>query len=129
MTGDTDLLAGTPARRLLVGERPVTAVTSVTLDGVAITDHRWRRSGALCRDTGWGGTDSEVIVAYSHGYATVPDDLWAVCRSAAARLRTNPDGKVRFDAAGEYSETLVGLFGFTLVEQQVLNRYRRRLLP
>jgi hypothetical protein len=76
-------------RTILLPEQPVTAVASVVEDGTTLTvgDHyQWTRSGLLTRvgrnwATGW----QDVVVTYTHGYATIPDDLKSVCIRAAAR--------------------------------------------
>lgn len=74
---DTAELLGTTAAWLDLPQLPVSDVTSVTLDGVAITEGTasgtWRRPGTsrLWRDTGWAtcpGEPSSVIVVYSYGY-------------------------------------------------------------
>jgi hypothetical protein len=122
---DTAFLIGTAARRLLIPERPVRAVAAVGLDGYAVTDYRWTRAGALWRDAGWGGNDSEIEVTFDHGFDPLPDDLVQACRTATARLCANTDGLVRFEAAGEVAETYSGPWGFTIAELIVLNRYRR----
>lgn len=51
--------------------------------------------------------------------------LRAVIVAATGRLVLNPE-QVRQYSAGDYSETPAVLLGFTLAEQYVLNRYRRR---
>lgn len=76
-------------RTILLPEQPVTAVASVVEDGTTLTvgDHyRWSRAGLLTRigrnwATGW----QDVVVTYTHGYATIPDDVKSVCVQAAAR--------------------------------------------
>lgn len=81
---------------------PITAVSDVELDDVAVTD--WLlRSGALWREIGWasalgrfGARPSKVVVTYTHGLVLVPADIVdLVCRLAAAALvawRSTPDG-------------------------------------
>lgn len=80
IAGDTFETVGPASRYLRLPERPVTAITSVTLDGTTLTagtaSGTYRRSlDRIYRDVGWltTGTDecapSEVVVVYSHGYA------------------------------------------------------------
>jgi hypothetical protein len=128
---DTVTLAGTRGRKLIIPERPVIAVTTVTLDGTTIEtdDYRWTRAGALWRDARWDGPDVEIEITYDHGYATVPDDLVQVCRTATARLLANTEGHKRFEVSNELVEVFDGPWGFTLAELLVLNRYRRRVWP
>lgn len=121
----TAALAGTGSRRLVLGERPVTGVSSLALDGVAVTDYRWTRAGSLWRTAGWGGPEAEVTVVYSAGWAFPPDDLRAVVHTAATRLYVNPaQWEVQREADGTFRQA--GPAGFTLAELQVLDRYRRR---
>ena len=120
-------LAGTHGRRLWLPERPVTAVSLLTLDGAPLgpTDYSWRRSGALWRASGgWGSTESEVVVTYSHGWAEVPGDLRAVALAAAARLLPNL-AQVEYESTDGYA-VRGGFAGWTLSERLVLDRYRRK---
>jgi hypothetical protein len=57
--------------------------------------------------------------------AQCEDDLAAVIVSATARSAVNPAKSVRVEI-GSYSEVPAQFTGFTLVEQSVLHRYRRR---
>lgn len=111
---DTIVLEGEPSARLRLPAPPVTAVATVLVDGVAVSD--WTlRSGALVREAGWssGCTTSEVTVTYTHGLPAVPADIvQLVCQMAAKQLvalRENPDGTGMADQAlvsekiGDYS--------------------------
>ncbi|MER7874834.1 hypothetical protein ABTY63_14925 [Streptomyces solisilvae] len=95
---------------------PITAVTSVKIDGVPVTD--WRlRSNRLWRACGWSPAcePSEVEVIQTHGLPAVPADIVdLVCRIAAAALiayRSEADGiglaarDVRAERIGDYSVT------------------------
>jgi hypothetical protein len=126
---DAVILAGTQSRRLLLGERPVTAIDSLILvDGVALADieWRWNRRGVLWRQEGWGDDVTAVQLTYDHGFATVPADLAAVSRTAAVRLSSNPGGRAHYTVVGDFQ---VGFgqpeLAFTLAELAVLNKYRR----
>lgn len=74
---------------ILLPELPVTAVASVVEDGTALTvgdQYRWTSAGLLVRQSRpWGSGWQDVVVTYTHGYATIPDDLKEVCKRAAAR--------------------------------------------
>jgi hypothetical protein len=83
---DTATLTGTTDRWLDLPQRPVTAVASVTLDGVALVAGAAGSGGAtyrlrgdrLWRGDGWQtyvGEPSEVEIVYSHGYATGDQQL------------------------------------------------------
>ena len=79
VAGDTATLIGTTDSKLDLPQIPVTAVTSVTLDGTALTagsaggvTSTYRRIGSkLWRTDGWQtyiGEPSTVVVVYTHGY-------------------------------------------------------------
>ena len=129
LAGDLAVLEGTYGRRLLLRQRPVTAVAVVTIDGRTVEDYRWTRRGWLCRLDGWGGPDAAVVVEYDHGYALAPDDLRAVTETAAARLMVNPEQLASLREGGDGRYLQYGpAGGFTLGERLVLDRYRRRTL-
>lgn len=129
-------LTGTRARKLTIGERPLRAVTSVTVDGVAVpsSDYRWTRQGHLFRDSGWGSEELRVTVVASYGFLFIPRDLAAVIDTASARLIANPVGwKSQMETDdGEHAGSRQLLAdtpsGFTLHEQMILRKYRRTSL-
>jgi hypothetical protein len=130
---DAVILAGTSSRRLFLGERPVTAVDSpILVAGVALadTEWKWNRRGVLWRQDGWGDDVTPVQLTYDHGFATLPADLAAVCRTASLRLGSNPAGRAHYTVVGDFQ---VGWgqpeLAFTLAELAVLDRYRRRIWP
>jgi len=75
-TTSTVKLEGEPTQRLRLPGSPITGVTSVKLDGKAVTDYRLV-SDRLWRHGGWGGWDgpSEVEVTQIHGLPEVPADI------------------------------------------------------
>ncbi|MFG2307663.1 hypothetical protein ACGFS9_03070 [Streptomyces sp. NPDC048566] len=95
---------------------PVVSVASVSIDGEAVTDWRFR-SGRLWRAAGWspGCGPSEVEATYTHGLAETPVDIVdLVCRIAAAALadyRADTDGAglaagdIRAERIGDYAVT------------------------
>jgi hypothetical protein len=135
---------------ILLPEQPVTAVASVVEDGTALTvgtDYRWTSAGLLVRQSRvWNSGWQEVVITYTHGYATIPDDLKGVCIRAAAReyqagLRAAaaggiagiqseqlPDYSVSFTpetASGQASSLGASAAPILLpTEKQVLDRYR-----
>lgn len=124
-------------------ERPITAITSVVVNGQSLAANVW---GGYA----WDGYSSEftvalipilvstlvrpwprAVVTYTHGYATPPDDLKAVCLSVAARIYDNPRG-VRMESIDDYSytrggndDTMAGV-GLLPTERMILAQYRRR---
>jgi hypothetical protein len=92
-------------RVLILPQRPVRAVTTVTVDGTAITDYVWERIGTLLRDRyrrPWAFSTS-VVVAYDFGYLSAEPEyqaLKAICLDVAVRawaLAKEP----RFDEIGQ----------------------------
>ena len=72
---------------------PVTAVTSLTLDGTAVTDHRIIGS-RIWREYGWltAGPHALIEVTYTHGLAVVPADIVdLVCSLVAGALTVAVD--------------------------------------
>jgi len=88
----TVTLPGVRGQLLTLPGGPVRSVTSVTLAGVAVTDHKLR-DGRLWRLSGWGCVDDDVVVTYSHGFDTVPSDVVRlVCMLVAAGVNNAGDG-------------------------------------
>lgn len=75
--------------------RPVTAVATVTLDGVAVTDYKVV-DGRLWRSVGWCGREPvEVEVALTCGLPTVPADIvQLVCDLAILGMDTATAGAI-----------------------------------
>ena len=123
-------LRGTRRRRLLLPERPVVSVSSVTVDGDPVESFRKVRDG-LWRTQGWGGEDRLVEVVYTHGFAENDpawDVLTGVCLQVSARAAANPQHfqSVNVDGVGSVfgmgpSHTNLGL---TAAEQATLDRFR-----
>lgn len=72
---------------------PVTAVSAVTCDGVAVTDFKLV-NGRLWRSAGWAGRDPvEVVVTMTHGLPTVPPHIvQLVCDLAIVGANTATAG-------------------------------------
>jgi hypothetical protein len=74
---------------VLLPQMPVTAVASVVDDGTLLTlndDYVWHRSGVIHRMT--GSFFRTVTVTYTHGYATIPDDVKGATLAVAAGIFT-----------------------------------------
>lgn len=101
---DTATLEATTEQWLYLPERPVTAVSSVLAGAAPLSAGMWFLQGdALFRYDGWnsrfyGSTSvwnqpNTIVVTYTHGYATVPDDIVrVVCKLALSAWPTTPDG-------------------------------------
>lgn len=83
---------------LILPQRPVTAVTSVTINGAAlnVAEYRWNSTGRLYRmPFGWFGYELpwyglEASVTYSHGYLSPPDWLAAIVSNMVATALATP---------------------------------------
>ncbi|MEV4936342.1 hypothetical protein [Streptomyces zaomyceticus] len=116
-TTSTVTVEGEPGPWLTLPGQPVTAVATVLLDGVAVTD--WQLvSGRLWRACGWtsGCGPSLVDVTQTHGLAVVPADIVdLVCRMTAGALkaqRAEEDGSglaadkvITSERLGDYAVT------------------------
>lgn len=72
---------------------PVSEVAEITVDGVVVdpSNYVWNEGGTI-RGVGsyvFGSAIASVVVTYTHGYATIPDDIKTVCLNAAARVITD----------------------------------------
>lgn len=114
--------------RIRLPERPVSAVTLVTdTDGHSVPFY-------------WKGTDrvlvaehlEQVVVTYTHGYATIPPEIVAVVCQIAARAYGVPSERsgITQETTGPFSYTMGGAaaaggLGMLPAEQEVVDRYRR----
>lgn len=115
---DDEFTFDVPARRpqLFLPELPVTEVSEVVEDGETLTvtdDYKLGRNGVLHRvDYFWEEGVQMVTVTYSHGHATIPDDIKKVCARSAARAY-----QAGLRAAD--SEGVAGVQGMTLGDYSV----------
>jgi len=88
-TGRQESYAGDAWRDYLeVTQRPVTAVSAITIDAVAFTDFSWNRWGSIWRNDKAAWATGPILVTYDSGYATSEDEYQAVkvvCLEVAAR--------------------------------------------
>jgi len=148
---ETVRLVGNWSHQLELPERPVTAVTSVTMIDPQVSqvlvqnqDYTWQRRGLLWRPRGyslatertfdigiyanWGGPDREVEVTYSHGYATPPVFVKKICLEMAKRVIVNPSGVMREAIDGyntAYDRNIPPGVSLEQSEEKRLNRLRR----
>lgn len=113
------------AAKLVLPQRPVVAVTAVTVLGEPSTD--WVLEGdALVRECGW---PNGATITYTHGYADIPDDIQGIVLGLAASTMTNPGG-LRSQSIDDYSETYatetLGAGKLTDADKDILRNYRRR---
>lgn len=101
-------------------ERPVTAVSSVKIDGVALAADDWYLDGdELVRGGGWGGPEAAVEIGYTHGYAAadVPAAVKTTCLEVVARVWTNP-GNARQEGYGLEQVSYASANGLLLTEEE-----------
>lgn len=108
-----------PKGTLLSLPSPVTEVTAVTVDGIALNEDDYEvLSNGLWRHCGWGYAPVPVSVTFTFGLAAVPDDVADLaCQLAASWLSHNDLGggstagllSARIDDAAEtYSDESAG---------------------
>jgi hypothetical protein len=121
-------------------QRPVTAVTSVSVSGTTYTlgtGYAWNgfSQWVLLADktftTAQFSDDPVAVITYTAGYATVPDPIKIVALSVAARLYDNPRG-IRQESIDDYSftrggndDTMAGV-GMLSTERLLLAPYKMR---
>lgn len=109
-----DVIDGSGDWDIWLPTRNLTAVASVSNDGVALTvgtQYEWFRTGRLTRLAAlWTRKAKGVLATYTHGYPTGHPKLdlaKAVCLTASARQMTNPAG-LRSETVGGASWTMAG---------------------
>lgn len=153
VSNDTVTLAGSWGSALELPERPVVSVSSVSLDGqalsagsgyelvggtlyvgagLALSGRGGLHQGATgARGGYWGGPDVTVTVTYTHGFAVVPDQVKSATLSIAARMVVGGVSQVRQESIAGYSVTYANAGatpGLTDPERASL-QYLRRTWP
>lgn len=149
VSGETITLDSKGWARLFLPELPVVSVAAVVEDGETLTvddDYKLGEHGILHRTGGakWASGIQIIEVTYTHGYATLPDDIVAIATRAASRayqsgLRAAEDEAllgVQSKSLGDFSvqygnESVAdGLLGASaarlllMSEKDILNKYR-----
>jgi hypothetical protein len=126
------ILDGNGAETFRLPDWPVIGIDSITEEGTLVdpTAYDWSADHGIVRRTDtpgvWTKAWQGLVIVYSHGYDPVPAALIGVCRSIAARLLAEPDGReVRLEALGAYSVGYQGkgVVGLTSLEAAALARY------
>lgn len=135
----THLLAGTWSTDLVLPQTPVRTVTSVSVNGVAVSsgEYAWNsrallRRGGTFNEAGasdgsgtWGGPASTVEVTYGWGDEDVPDWAKSITLRAIARVVGNP-GQVTQESLGVYSATYAQSTGDGSHISRAERKYLRR---
>lgn len=142
VTGDTLTTRSVASDRFRLPQRPVVSVASVALDGGTVDAGSWyletdeivqlnylgiseQHFGGLGR--GWLGPAHILTVLYTHGYATVPGVVKAICLDVAVRVWVNP-GNVIQEKYGNESITYAPFTGDTPpVGMMLTDREKTRL--
>jgi hypothetical protein len=87
--------------------RPITAVSAVRVNGVAVTGWVLRcnllyRAAGFGVWRGYGWPPDQVDVDLTYGYSAVPDDVKAAVLESAAASYTRPVGAVAMEAIDDY---------------------------
>ncbi len=89
VSGDQIILDCNGGTKIFLPELPVTEVIEVLEDGALLVvddDYKLGQHGVLHRiGANWKSGIQVIQVTYSHGYATIPEDIASVCTRAAAR--------------------------------------------
>jgi hypothetical protein len=112
---------------------PVTGVSAITVDGVALatTDYAWTAQGEISR--AWTsrrmatGLPPAVTVTYSHGYDPVPDGLVALLYETAEGVLSDAPGSLVSETLGSWSATYASQadeYGLSPNARMILDRYR-----
>lgn len=128
VSADSAVLVGNWGSVLVLPERPVTAITSVTITSTSLTvnsDYVWDGGDRLYRgsrefvygdepdpivmrhELHWGGPSAQVTVVYTHGWASGDAHLdvpKGICLEMAARAMHTTPG-VKQESIGQYSYT------------------------
>src|SRR5579884_302346 len=124
---------GSGGNTLVFANFPVTAVSSLTIDGLAIPaapagggfDAGYRFTETVLSLTGYRFTrrQQNVIVTYTAGYAAVPDDISQACIELVA-LRYRERTRI-----GEVSKALAGGETVTFSQKDMSDSTRTLLMP
>jgi hypothetical protein len=126
---DHSVLDGGGREALLLPAAPVTAVTSVKLDGTLLaegTDFAWSADGFLRRlGCCWPDRLRCVDVVYSHGYDPVPDDIAeVVIDQARAMYRVEPGIQTKTVGGQSVTFGVQSAIGVTAQWTDAVVRYR-----
>lgn len=106
---------------VVLPERPVESVTSVTHDGVPLVDWTLEESGVL-RRLGYGYWLAPLVVTYTHGFVDIPAEIMAATLTAAAEAYMNPRGFVS-ETTGPFSYRLAASGGSSTAVRDLLRAH------
>lgn len=106
-----DIEAGT--QDIFLSNFPIVSITSVTEDGDTLTEGenndylKYENTGKLYKNNGyWVAGRKKVVVVYTGGYATVPDELKQWCIEVVGYMfDSKQDGNLTSERVGQLSVT------------------------
>ncbi len=124
----TDNIDGVGGSFVILGNYPITAVSSVTVGVQAITAYTFSGAGVYL-DPGWSFTRgrNNVHIAYTAGFASVPADLEQACIETVA-MRWRERDRIGFvsKSLGTVGETIsFDLKDFNSQTKTLMNNYRK----
>ncbi|MGW1134421.1 mobile element protein [Streptomyces griseoluteus] len=127
--GDNVTLDGNGRESVLLPAAPVLAITSVQLDGTALTagvDFDWSADGFLRRLGGlWPDRLRCIRVAYDHGWAVIPEDIQeVVIDQARAMYRIDPGVQTKTVGGQSVTFGVQAAIGVTAQWTAAVERYR-----
>lgn len=99
---------GAWSSELYLGQKPVTAITSITVDDVLVdpSEYTWTVSGLVeriyCRI--WGTPRQVIVVTYDHGYVDIPDEIVGIVAELVAAKYSSPEA-LDSETIGNYAYT------------------------
>jgi len=105
-TATTYTQPGVNSFQIILPFQPLIAVQQVRIKSVVVTDFTvigpsvYRRAGF---GTWWAFPPDLVEIDYTHGYATVPDDVKGAVLESAGATYINPDITLRNESIDDYS--------------------------
>ncbi len=81
--------------RIFLPNPPISSIASVEIDGIEVSYQRDPSGSIYPPDA---TSDTDVRIVYTHGFATLPDEVRLVTLRLASRIFKNPTGRVSFQA-------------------------------
>ncbi len=145
--GIVETLDARGASMLYLKQTPVTGITSVVEDTVALVaaDYAFYPNGRVVRirnqhDINWTHRRQAIVITYDGGFATVPFDIRMVCASVAAEAfktgaayAAQGSPGVKLERIGDYMiqydlDAAIAAMELTMADRKVLANYRRVVL-
>jgi hypothetical protein len=134
VAADTVTLEGRWDSEIYLPEFPVTAISSIVLDGNTVdpSEYRFTSNGIVTRHGRWWGSPRSTVVAiYDHGYDPMPDDVVHIVADLVAEQYRNPDllqqeqlGNYEVRYAGNQRDQKSGSIELSDAQKDALKDYR-----